>query len=623
MQQITLLYTPQFATMPPDPGGAFELFRATVGYALAAGWEIADFSPEPIRIGYWRMTLRHGDDSYVDQVRQILTAVRNPNLELFDAGSMAYAPPPPVYVPPPPPVIQPITLPIPREVPAALRETDAELGKRAAMRGIIAGIVMSLATGLLAPAKSAPQLMFDPRTPSALVTTAILCLLLWGVFYGLTRQRRLSAIGQLNGTDLLPAILSGLKTHGADGVLEALKGDAVQYSPLLRRVRLILEQWMLRPNLANANIVVEQQVVADREATQSGYTLLRIFVWATPVLGLIGTVVGISIAVGGFAAFLSTNVEDIAKIKEGLVGVTGGLSFAFLITLEGLLSSLVLMLFTSNLQTREERLYAGIEVGISEGFLPELQRVAPEQEGAAGGSGTVDWSGAMAEPIRRVMDVIESAGNRILAKWDEQHKDYVSGVAAAGGAIERSAQNVAAMFQNSSSAMVTQMAEFLAAQRGAVDRMLEGLKRNIESSNAEVSRSAQTVVVSFSGAAEGVGAQMKTVLGAFDEAAARHRAATQEAFSESARASAGYAAEITRSADSIRELGKVTAQVLATQASLHTAMAQIGDSRLANLMAELDSSLRELKPVLSNLSHPFVWQAVPVPARSGESGPTR
>ena len=45
-------------------------------------------------------------------------------------------------------------------------------------------------------------------------------------------------------------------------------------------------------------------------------------------VALVIATAGLVIAVGGFASFLSTDVEDIAKIKAGLVGVTGGLSFA-------------------------------------------------------------------------------------------------------------------------------------------------------------------------------------------------------------------------------------------------------------------------------------------------------
>jgi biopolymer transport protein ExbB/TolQ len=242
-------------------------------------------------------------------------------------------------------------------VPATLVQPEAAQRRRTVIMGVVAGVVFGSAVGLLSPSASAMHQMFDPRTPAAAVPIAILCLFFWGIAQGLSRRRRVIAIESMNRPELLPAVLDGLDSHGIKGLNDAVKVDAAAHSPLLRRVRVAVEQWLLRPSMQNASLAVEQQIVADQDSTQRGYTLLRIFVWATPVLGLIGTVVGISIAVGGFAHFLSTNVDDVSKIKEGLVGVTGGLSFAFLITLEGLLTSLILMLFTSSLQTREERLY--------------------------------------------------------------------------------------------------------------------------------------------------------------------------------------------------------------------------------------------------------------------------
>src|SRR6185503_16965205 len=97
-----------------------------------------------------------------------------------------------------------------------------------------------------------------------------------------------------------------------------------------------------------------------------------------PVLGLIGTVIGISFAVGGFGQFLGGNRNNMKTIKRSLVNVTGGLSFAFLITLQGLLTSLLIMLPAYALQTREERLYANVQRDISDLLLPALQRAVPE-----------------------------------------------------------------------------------------------------------------------------------------------------------------------------------------------------------------------------------------------------
>jgi len=70
----------------------------------------------------------------------------------------------------------------------------------------------------------------------------------------------------------------------------ALDGPRSSVSPLLRRVRAVIEQWQIRPGLAEADIVLQQHIASDEEEIHAGYSLVRTFVWALPVLGLIGTV---------------------------------------------------------------------------------------------------------------------------------------------------------------------------------------------------------------------------------------------------------------------------------------------------------------------------------------------
>ncbi len=57
-------------------------------------------------------------------------------------------------------------------------------------------------------------------------------------------------------------------------------------------------------------------------------------------------------------------------------------------------------------------------------------------------------------------------------------------------------------------------------------------------------------------------------------------------------------------AAALTDLARVTGNVLESQAVLQTAMAQMRESGLANVLQELETSLRDLKPLLANLSQP-------------------
>ena len=60
----------------------------------------------------------------------------------------------------------------------------------------------------------------------------------------------------------------------------------------------------------------------------SSFSLPKVLLWAIPLMGFIGTVIGMSQAVGSFDAVLS-NADNVDGLKNGLVKVTGGLGTAF------------------------------------------------------------------------------------------------------------------------------------------------------------------------------------------------------------------------------------------------------------------------------------------------------
>lgn len=91
----------------------------------------------------------------------------------------------------------------------------------------------------------------------------------------------------------------------------------------------------------------------DDNCLTGSYTILKGFIWAIPVLGFIGTVLGLAQAVGGFGRVVSGGA-DIAKLKMALGGVTGGLAVAFETTLIALVAALLVQLLMTFVVSREE-----------------------------------------------------------------------------------------------------------------------------------------------------------------------------------------------------------------------------------------------------------------------------
>ena len=110
-------------------------------------------------------------------------------------------------------------------------------------------------------------------------------------------------------------------------------------------------------NLGNVSAVAEclsRQAQNDEDFLRSSYTLLKGFIWAIPVLGFIGTVLGLSSAIGGFGEMIGKGVENPQKLVSALGNVTGGLSIAFETTLIALILALIIQLLLNWVLNREE-----------------------------------------------------------------------------------------------------------------------------------------------------------------------------------------------------------------------------------------------------------------------------
>lgn len=105
--------------------------------------------------------------------------------------------------------------------------------------------------------------------------------------------------------------------------------------------------------ISDLSSVLNDLAAADEKYTENSYTLLHGFLWAIPVLGFIGTVIGLSVAVGGFGSVVAGGA-DLDALKEALSGVTGGLATAFETTLIALVAALCIQLLSTLLMQKEE-----------------------------------------------------------------------------------------------------------------------------------------------------------------------------------------------------------------------------------------------------------------------------
>jgi uncharacterized protein YoxC len=182
----------------------------------------------------------------------------------------------------------------------------------------------------------------------------------------------------------LPALVA---QEASNVTLHRLRGwdGRVLARPVGRRVYWLL-QHLDTTDSARAHELIRHQSDLEVDGAASGYRVVKLLIWAMPILGFIGTVLGISIAVGGFANFLTTTVsiDEISRVTAELGSVASGLSFAFDTTLIGLVGGLVASVLSTGVQSREEGVLTRLEelgLRMIESAMPGESHSAPTTGG--------------------------------------------------------------------------------------------------------------------------------------------------------------------------------------------------------------------------------------------------
>ena len=129
------------------------------------------------------------------------------------------------------------------------------------------------------------------------------------------------------------------------------------------------------PRKESINNLLDYQSQIAIKKQESSYTLLQVCIWAIPILGFIGTVVGIGQAVSEFSTFIQGSGTSDAlgsQMRGALGGVTAGLATAFNTTFLALVLVIPVMLCVSILQRNEENLLVHIEEYCLHILLPHL-----------------------------------------------------------------------------------------------------------------------------------------------------------------------------------------------------------------------------------------------------------
>jgi DNA-directed RNA polymerase subunit RPC12/RpoP len=228
-------------------------------------------------------------------------------------------------------------------------------------------------------------------------------------FFKIRRQRRslmFDVLPTQHGETITEDNLDGFVNN-----IHSLPADAAG-SFLVTRCLRGLEHFRARRSAADTATMLASQSEIDTASVEASYTLFHVFVWAIPILGFLGTVIGVSSAVGGFTNTLESS-SDIGALKEGLKSITGGLGTAFDTTLIALSMAMILTFPISSLQKMEGDVLSQVDEYTNEYLLRRLED---------GRGGATAGGGASSGEVQRLLEKALAKHRVEFAAWHEELK---------------------------------------------------------------------------------------------------------------------------------------------------------------------------------------------------------
>jgi biopolymer transport protein ExbB/TolQ len=186
---------------------------------------------------------------------------------------------------------------------------------------------------------------------------------------------------------------------------------------IVRRVHGVLDFLRRRGSAQELDDHLRDLADADALALESSYTLVRFITWAIPILGFLGTVLGITGAISGVTP---------DRLEHDLNSVTDGLAYAFHTTALALALTMATMFFTFLVERAEQSVLDAVDrftdqelahrfermgTGVS-AELAEIVRHLTQQQ-------TAMWAEALKEVERRRADVEKAQMERMTAALEQ------------------------------------------------------------------------------------------------------------------------------------------------------------------------------------------------------------
>lgn len=231
--------------------------------------------------------------------------------------------------------------------------TDVNLGLSLMVAGALAVLLFAVLRMLPEPwqASRVVQMALERGwTPYAMLFLA-----LWAMVTLWVKWRKLAFQRRAMGVEVIPRENDfALTRETAPEALRRLRGlvDNPARFMLFNRIERALQNLRNVGNVSDVSEMLRAQAENDESAVESSYALLEGVVWSIPVLGFIGTVTGLSGAIGRFGKVLGADA-DLGSLRDSLTLVTDNLGVAFDTTFLALVLALAVQMALTLLKKKE------------------------------------------------------------------------------------------------------------------------------------------------------------------------------------------------------------------------------------------------------------------------------
>lgn len=316
--------------------------------------------------------------------------------------------------------------------------------------------------------------------------------------------------------------------------------DEYQWSILANRVDRMLGLWLSTKDVSRIATWAGAESERDANASDSTYAMARVLIWAIPILGFIGTVLGLGTAVAGFSDFLS-GAAGLEEIQGAIGDVTSGLGTAFDTTLLALILSVILMFPMSVVLRREENLFVEIDNYLDDMLMSRF----PVQE-------------QQSIVIDNLEDSIEAAFRRYIPDPDRYETVFTQAIERASTTVEERFGLLAKGYESALNGLTARLASSVTGAGNALEESMQRIVTDIQTQEDTLLERRQQVMAGELEQIKAVAQELQQVSAETIERYKQEAAALQDAHTQSA-AEARQAAEAM--ADRMKEVVALAAGI--------------------------------------------------------------